>query len=222
MGRRFYAAGRLFGRFVTRQCLRQVVLHRERAARAGGYILACTHVSHIEPMIMSTLLDRPISWMARIEFYRIPILRTVLNQLDAFCVNRQGVPVSAIRTAINRAGRGEIVGIFPEGGCVTGRDLVFRGGAIKQGLCVVAYRAQVPIVPVVVLGTNHLNAVDPWLPGIHGRLWIGFGNAINPPPPPLRRDRKRVRAQLAQDVQREFMRLYQELLTTGVSDAMTP
>src|SRR5688572_3363262 len=125
MGDRFYATARHFCRFVRRQCFTEVILHRERAERPGGYILACTHVSHIEPMLVSGVLDRKVRWMARIEFYRVPVLRTALHQLDCFCVNRQGVPVSAIRTGIRLASEGNVVGIFPEGGCVTGTDLAF-------------------------------------------------------------------------------------------------
>ncbi|CAN5433496.1 lysophospholipid acyltransferase family protein [soil metagenome] len=213
-----------FGRHVTRQCLRQIVLHRDRADRAGGYVLAPTHISHIEPMLISCLMDRPISWMARIEFFRVPILARLLRWANSFPVNRQGVPVRAIRTAIVRAKNGEVVGIFPEGGCRNGKDLAVRGGRIREGACTVAIRAGVPIVPVVVLGTHALNDIDPWIPAHQGKVWIAFGHAICPPPvPPTRRDQRVLRQKLARELEREYMRTYHELLAhASLSDGMTP
>ncbi|MBC8108454.1 MAG: hypothetical protein H7Z14_17850, partial [Anaerolineae bacterium] len=141
-----------------------------------------------------------------------------------FSVNRHGVPVRAIRTAIARASNGEVVGVFPEGGCRKGRDLAIRGGRIKQGICTISLRSGMPILPVVVLGTHALNDIDPWIPGHQGRVWVAFGNEIIPPAfPKYRRDRRRVRRQLAQKLEREYIRTYDELLKhAALRDDMTP
>ncbi|MGB7157575.1 MAG: lysophospholipid acyltransferase family protein [Tepidisphaeraceae bacterium] len=219
----FYAASKLFCRFVKRQCLHEVILHGERAKRTGGYLLACTHVSHVEPFLMTGLIERPIVWMARIEFYRLPVLGSILRLLRSISVHRQGVPVRAIRDAIDVARGGGIVGIFPEGGCRKGKDLAFRGGRIKRGACVIATRAQVPILPVVILGTDKLTAIDPWLPAMQGKIWIAFGRPIDPPPIPSRADRRRGRETLARNLEAEFTLTYQDLLShAGLNDAMTP
>ena len=42
----------------------------EHARRPGGYLVACSHVSHLDPFCISVVLPRKIGWMARIEFYR--------------------------------------------------------------------------------------------------------------------------------------------------------
>src|SRR4051812_30668899 len=150
MGDRIYWALNSFSRFVKRQCFEETVLHAERANLPGGYLLACTHVSHVEPMLASCLIDRPIRWMARIEFFRIKPLALLLHHTNSFPVHRQGVPVSAVRKAIELTKAGAIVGIFPEGGCRKGEELAFRGGRIRQGACTIAIRAQVPILPLVI------------------------------------------------------------------------
>jgi 1-acyl-sn-glycerol-3-phosphate acyltransferase len=226
INRAFYAPMWQFARFVRTQCLRQTILHRERAAAtlaAGGCVLACTHVSHIEPMLLATMIDRPIFWMARQEFFRLRPFAAMLRWAGAFSVNRTGVAVSSIRTAVRLARAGRIVGIFPEGGCVRGRDLMFRGGNVKQGACAIAWRAQVPILPVVVLGTDRLNAIDPWLPALQGRVWVSFGPPIAPPTAPTRSHHRRTRAALAGELQRAFIHTYHELLEhSGLSDAFTP
>jgi 1-acyl-sn-glycerol-3-phosphate acyltransferase len=223
MGDLLYSALHLFGRFVKRQSFDETVLHPERAQRAGGYLLACTHVSHVEPLIASCLFDRPIRWMARIEFFRIRSLAALLHHTNSFPVNRQGVPVSAIRKAIHLTQQGHIVGMFPEGGCRRGKDLAIRGGRIKQGICTIALRAQAPIQPLVILGTNQLNAIDPWLPGSRTKLWLNFGEIIPPPVRPQRRDWRTTRTSLAGELEKEYVRAYQELLARAkLSDAMTP
>ena len=215
---------RQVGRFVRKQCIRTVILHPEHMHRAGGYLLAPTHVSHVEPMILSALYDRPITWMARIEFFRVPILASMLRWMNSFAVNRQGVPTRAIRTAIERARNGEIVGVFPEGGCRKGAELAIRGGRIKQGVCTIALRAGVPIVPCVVLGTHALNSIEPWLPGQYGKVWIALGDEIIPPPfPQPRRERRAARRALAEQLEHAYIRTYHALLShASLRDEMTP
>jgi 1-acyl-sn-glycerol-3-phosphate acyltransferase len=223
INRGFYRMSRQVVRFIRIQSIRQVVFHRERTQRPGGYLLACSHLSHIEPFVVGALFDRPVHWMSRLEFYRHPLFSKCLDWLGAFSVNRAGVPVSSIRRGIRLAQEGRIVGIFPEGGCVRGANLIFRGGKAKQGVCTIAMRAQVPVVPVVVLGTHRMTDVDSWLPALQGRVWVAFGNAVTPPAPAERKTQRLARHAMAEAIEREFIRTYRELLEqTGVSDRFTP
>jgi 1-acyl-sn-glycerol-3-phosphate acyltransferase len=165
-------------------------------------------------------MDRHIDWMSRIEFYGRWWSWLFLNNIGAFPVNRQGVAVSAIRTAIRRAAAGRVVGIFPEGGVTSGANSVCRGGNIKRGVCLVSYRANVPIIPCVVLGTHKLNAVRPWLPFRNARVWIAFGEPIWPdtalPPRPARQ-------QLAQRFESACVNLCRELIETHkLADSAVP
>jgi 1-acyl-sn-glycerol-3-phosphate acyltransferase len=195
------------------------VLHRERFEVSGGFVLACSHLSHLEPFVVATLVNRPIDFMSRIEFFRYHLIAKANYAINAFPVNRQGVSVSAIRTAISRVKAGRIVGIFPEGGVAHGNDSVLRGGPIKKGACVVAYRATAPILPVVIVGTDKLNCVGPWLPFRRGQVWMIFGRMIHPR---LDEPRRRIARELmARDLQAEFQNIYRELCTTCNIDDRT-
>src|SRR5205814_2261853 len=97
-----------------------------------------------------------IDYVARMEFYRNFFGAWLFRALGAIKVNRQGVPVSTIRTALKRLRQGRIVGIFPEGGVSRGQASVVNGGPIKYGACLLACRARLPVVPVVVLGAHDL------------------------------------------------------------------
>jgi 1-acyl-sn-glycerol-3-phosphate acyltransferase len=205
--------------------MRTTVLHRHRPAAMGRgpFIIACTHISHLEPVIVSCLIDRHVDWMARIEFFKHPWAARVLECVDSFSVNRFGVPISTIRTSVDRLRAGRVVGIFPEGGVAREHEGMCNGGPMKAGVCVIAQRAGVPVLPVVVLGTEKLNAIEPWLPMRRGRLWVSFGRPVAPGPPVTRRERRAARRAMAQRLQAEFTRTYRELCAQcGRSNGVAP
>jgi 1-acyl-sn-glycerol-3-phosphate acyltransferase len=218
-----YTAARALGRCVYAMGIRGQVLRPAIPARAGGYVLAVTHLSHLEPFVVSVLVRRKVDWMARVEFFRYRPFGAMLRAVDVFPVKRAGVPVAAIRTAIARARAGRVVGIFPEGGTATGRASACRGGPIKQGACLVALRAGVPVVPCVVLGTHALNAIEAWFPFHQTRLWIGFGSAIEPPPQLNRSGRRAARMEMSQQLGDAFCSLYNEMRQRyGIPDGSIP
>jgi 1-acyl-sn-glycerol-3-phosphate acyltransferase len=111
------------------------VLRPEAIDRDGPLIIACTHLSHIDPFLLSIVTrKRQIDWMARIEFWKYRIGGRFMEWMDAIPVRRFGVAASAIRTAIDRLKRNRIVGICPEGGVAQGTRSVMRGGDMKKGL----------------------------------------------------------------------------------------
>jgi 1-acyl-sn-glycerol-3-phosphate acyltransferase len=201
---------------VARQILRAVFFWTlrirrhgmERGAREGGYLLACAHVSHLDPFCLGVIWPRRIGWMARVEFYRQEWSARAMRWLHAFPVHRQGVPVSAIRESLRRLERGEVVGLFPEGEITPGPASVLRGGRIKRGVCLLAARSGRPVLPCIIVGTEKLNAVGPWLPAWRGRLWIEVGDFIPPISGP---DRRATRAQMAAEIERAFVKLYAQL-----------
>jgi 1-acyl-sn-glycerol-3-phosphate acyltransferase len=206
-----YALGKALCRTIGFLTVRPVILHRERfESLPGGFILACTHLSHLEPVIVGTLVGRKIDWISRLEFYRYHLIAAALRALDAIPLNRQRAGHSSFRIAIRRIGQGRIVGIFPEGGVALGADSVLHGGPIKHGVCVLAQRSGRPIVPVVVVGTEHLNRVGPWLPFRHARVWLIFGRPVHPKQ--LREGgRREYRRRLAEELAGEFRKVYREL-----------
>lgn len=209
--------------FVRMQCLDLRTLRFDRMRRQDPFIIACTHVSHLEPVLLSSMLDRPVRWVARTEYYRPKPLRTLLNLSGAIPIQRSGQPpVRAMRRSIERLRAGEIVGIFPEGGVLRSRQAIFRGGVCKGGVATIALRARVPVVPVIMLGTEKLNTVEPWYPGRRAKLWVSVGEAIQPPASD-RRSRRSARHALTADIRERFVRLYRETLDHfQLDDARVP
>ena len=102
----FYRLNWLHGKWIWNASIRAQIIRPELVDRNGAFILATTHLSHLEPFLASIALRRKIDWMTRIEFFKYRIFAILLKWNDAFAVNRQGVPVSAIRTAIARLRQG--------------------------------------------------------------------------------------------------------------------
>ncbi len=193
-------------------CLRKVVLHGERLDRQGGFILASSHISHMEPIIASLHTKRQVHWMSRIEFYKHGWVRALLNAVGAFPVNRQKPAPSSLKAGIRHAAAGRVVGICPEGGVFIGPDSVLRGGPIKRGALFIAQRTGVPIVPVAMAGTRQLSRVGPWLPVRRGKVWVNVGEPIAAPP---NTGNRRAHRQAAADQLRlAYQALYRELLAT--------
>jgi 1-acyl-sn-glycerol-3-phosphate acyltransferase len=219
--RLFYRLGHCAGRFTFFCTMRLKVIRPDAVDRSGPFLLAVTHLSHMEPFLISVLLPRQVDWLARIEFYKYRPIARILTWLDAIPIRRFGVPVSAIRTGIRRLNEGRIVGICPEGGVCQGDLSCMRGASIKRGVCLLSYRTGVPVLPCVMLGSDKLNRVKPWLPFRRARLWVAFAeHAIEP-----RRDldRKAARELMAGELQEQYLRLYHELIeTTDVDAASVP
>lgn len=213
-------------RFVRVQTIRINTINLDAIHRKGGYLLACTHLSHLEPLVIGQMFRRKIDWVSRLEFYWWPF-SWVLHSMDCIPVNRQGASVSTFRTAIARLAEGRIIGIYPEGGVAIGGKFVCRNGPMKEGVCVMSQRAQAPIVPCVVLGTHQLNKIAPWFPFRHipfrrTQLWVAYGDPIAPPPPDAP-NRKAARRAQARELQEAFCRLYAQLRERyGIDDADIP
>jgi 1-acyl-sn-glycerol-3-phosphate acyltransferase len=213
-------------RFIRWHTLRVHEINREAIDCPGPFVLACTHVSHLEPVLLGAVMRRKVDWMARLDFYKFRPVRWLLDSVDCFPVKRGGAPVSSIRHAVARLNAGRVVGIFPEGGVAKGADFVCRGGIMKAGACVISRRAGVPIVPVVFLGTHVLNAVAPWVPfrTVPPRrtpLYIAYGRPVEPVAG--ERCARAARRRQAAALKAEFCRLYAELRERyGIDDRWIP
>jgi 1-acyl-sn-glycerol-3-phosphate acyltransferase len=128
----------------------------------GGYVLACNHVSSLDPWPLGLPLwpRRWLRFMAKSELYWWP-LSLVLDGAGAFKIRRGLGDREAIETAIQLAREGHVVAMFPEGtrrakGLVKKHEARPRSGAAR-----IALEAGVPLVPAAVSGTDRLLRLGP-------------------------------------------------------------
>ena len=135
---------------------------RENLPATGGYVLACNHISSLDPWPLGLPLwpRRWLRFMAKSELYWWP-LSLVLNGAGAFKIRRGLGDREAIETAIQLSRGGHVVAMFPEGtrrakGLVKKHEARPRSGAAR-----IALEAGVPLVPAAVAGTDRLLRLGP-------------------------------------------------------------
>src|SRR5438128_10640438 len=136
-------------KFLFAYATRIQVIGCENANRDGGFLLAANHISHFDPFIISSVVQRKIDWMAMAEFFPLPLLGFLLRAVDAFPADRNRADRTTIRTAIQRLKQGRIVGLFPEGGIRDGARSLLEGAPMRPVASTLAHIAGAPIVPSV-------------------------------------------------------------------------
>jgi 1-acyl-sn-glycerol-3-phosphate acyltransferase len=154
----FYDFARITVRTMARILWRTRVYGAKNVPRHGALIVACNHVSYLDPPLMASFCPRRVSYMAKRELFEMPVLGPIIRGLGAYAVDRQGSATAAIRRSLQVLEAGGAVGIFPEG---TRNP---HGTVQPQtGVALLASLAKAPVVPACVAGTGraaHLHRVE--------------------------------------------------------------
>lgn len=122
---------------------------RENIPDSGGVLIVSNHQSYADPLLIGVGLNRQIHIMARRSlFHKHVLFRWLILSLNAFPLNNNGSDVGAIKEAIRRLKRGNLVLMFPEG-TRTGDGSI---GEIHPGIAAIARRSCTPVVPAVIEG----------------------------------------------------------------------
>ncbi|MER7964823.1 MULTISPECIES: lysophospholipid acyltransferase family protein [Streptomyces] len=148
---------------------------------SGAAIVAGNHLSFSDHFLMPAVLKRRITFLAKAEYFTGPGLK---GRLTAFFFRSAGqIPVdrsgkeagqAAIREGLGVLGRGELLGIYPEG--TRSHDgRLYKG---KVGVAVMALRARVPVVPCAMIGTFEAQPPGRKIPRLHPVV-IRFGEPLD-------------------------------------------
>jgi 1-acyl-sn-glycerol-3-phosphate acyltransferase len=127
---------------------------REHGRVRGGLIVASNHRSFLDPFVIGATLPwrRPMNYVAKIELFERRWQGWILSRLGAFPIRRGESDADAMRTARAVAQRGGTVCIFPEGTRIRSGSLATP----KRGVGRLALESGVAVLPVAVLGTEHV------------------------------------------------------------------
>lgn len=124
----------------------------ENMPKLGPALVVANHASDFDPPIVSSCVRRPVSYMAKQELFKVPVLAPAIRLYGAYPVQRGGSARGAIRAALEQLDQGWAVGVFLQGTRT-------RDGRIpdpKLGAAMIAAKAQVPLVPVSLWGTHRI------------------------------------------------------------------
>lgn len=137
----------------------------EHFPATGPAILMINHIAFVDPVVVLGLLPRNVVPMAKIEVYDYPLVGIFPRLWEVIPVRRGELDRRALRQALDVLAAGEVVLMAPEG---TRHPALQEG---REGIAYLAARAEVPVIPVAVEGTEGF-------PSVSFRRWRGPGARV--------------------------------------------
>lgn len=120
----------------------------------GPAILLSNHTSNIEgPIIYINLRPRRATAIAKIELWKNPITRFLMNAWEVIPVRRGEINRATLRACFQALDNGYILGVAPEG--TRSRSGILRTG--QPGATYLATHSKAPIIPMVQWGLQHFS-----------------------------------------------------------------
>ena len=131
----------------------------ENIPATGPAILASNHLSFIDSMYLPLVIDRPVVFPAKAEYFAAkgPLGRlwaAYLRSTNQLQMDRDGArsAQATLEAALDLLRAGELFGFYPEGTrSPDGR--LYRG---RSGIGWLALNSQAPVIPVAMLGTRKM------------------------------------------------------------------
>lgn len=155
---------------------------------SSGAIILSNHRSPLDPMLawMNSHLRpeeparsiRVIGYLMAREYYEQPGLTGWIGRaMQSIPVDRDGRDMGPTREAIRRLERGDLIGIFPEGGINMGEGL----RAANPGIAFLALKAGVPVIPVYIHGAPQSESmIEPFCTPTRVRVCYGTPIDLSP------------------------------------------
>ena len=149
----------------------------ENVPAHGPVILASNHLSFVDSIFLPLMLERPVVFLAKSEYFTGKGLKGWLTKLffkgtGQLPIDRSGGKASeaSLNTGLQVLSRGEVLGIYPEGTRSPDAKL-YRG---RTGIARMVLEAGVPVVPCAMIDTEKVMPIGSKTPKIR-RIGIIVG-----------------------------------------------
>lgn len=125
---------------------------QENIPTQGGALLAVNHVSYVDYIMAGFPAEergRLTRFMAKKEVFEHPVGGPVMRSFHHISIDREA-GTEGMQSAVDYLRRGEVVGIFPE--ATISNSFLIKD--LKTGAVRIAAQAGVPVIPVVLFGTQ--------------------------------------------------------------------
>jgi len=152
------------------------LIGRENIPQKNSFIMVSNHGSLLDPPLLGHALGRNISFMAKAELFKIPLLGSIIKACGAYPVKRGIVDKNTIKTACKKLSNDNCIGIFIDGT----RQKNGRVNKPKQGAALLAFKNQKLLLPVAIVNSHRLIRFKLFIPWF-SKLVIKVGKPIEPP-----------------------------------------
>ncbi|WP_460773394.1 lysophospholipid acyltransferase family protein [Microbacterium sp. GXF7504] len=166
---------------ILKAVFRPWIVGRRNVPASGAAIIASNHLSVSDSVFLPLMLDRPMTFLAKSDYFTGRGLkgwatRVFMKATGQIPIDRSGGKASeaALNTGLQALGRGDLLGIYPEGTRSPDGKL-YRG---RTGIARMALEAKVPVIPVVMVDTDEIMPIGSTLPRI-GRVGMIIGEPLD-------------------------------------------
>ena len=166
---------------IVKAIWRPWIVGRRNVPAEGAAILASNHLSFVDSIFLPLMLDRPVAFLAKSDYFTGKGLkgwatRMFFKGTGQLPIDRSGGKASeaSLNTGLQVLGRGDLLGIYPEGTRSPDGKL-YRG---RTGIARMALEAHVPVVPVVMVDTDTMMPIGTRVPRIV-RVGVVIGEPLD-------------------------------------------
>jgi 1-acyl-sn-glycerol-3-phosphate acyltransferase len=153
----------------------------ENVPATGPVLLASNHVSVVDSLFLPLMLKRKVTFLAKSDYFtgkgiRGFAIRSFMNGVGQLPIDRSGGKASeaSLDTGVQVLGRGEVLGIYPEGTrSPTGK--LYRG---RTGVARMILEGKAPVVPVAMFDTDKAMPIGSKLPKVR-RVGVVIGEPLD-------------------------------------------
>ncbi len=181
----------------------------EHLPRTGPVIFAPTHRSFFDTPFLASVIREPARFLAKDSLFNNPVGNWAFLKLGGIPVDRELGGAKALRACLNVLLDGQSLVVFPEGT----RRVGDRVGPLLDGCAYLAVKAQVPIVPIGIGGSEKVLPRGAKIPRLT-KVRVEIGPPIVPDPMATRKDAPSI----TQDLEDALQRVY-DIACAGRGDA---
>jgi 1-acyl-sn-glycerol-3-phosphate acyltransferase len=142
---------RIITRFILRLIARVELIDFDRVLQTESVIVVTNHLGRLDAILGYILVDRAdVIMMVAEKYEKVALWRWIGSKLNVIWLNRFEADIHALRETTRRLKQGGILAVAPEG-TRSPTEALQEG---KPGAAFLAAKAGVPLLPVVLTGTE--------------------------------------------------------------------
>lgn len=149
----------------------------ENLPKEGPFILASNHASFLDPVILGSAYNGPLSFVARSTLTANRFMPAVFKMTGVIPLDRdRGSDAGSVKQMVRVLRSGQPIALFPEGKRT-------RDGRLlppKKGIGLLACLAAVPVVPARIIGSYEAWGAGQLFPKLGSRLSVVYGKPLLP------------------------------------------